>query len=235
MRTELLKFLDKMEEGRDTAGCRNMAEELGPCEEIVYSNLKNEIVIGEVYVRVFNGLGGGREGVREIEDCGGFCAALLRYVSCSLKNSKTVEVGEVEEGQTTQEPKETGEGDLWHDVNDKRFVMSITALRLLVLVDGLVDEVLCKREHKGPAILLSLLELPQECASFDIGIEILNLMAPKAPFADAIAINNELWRLLRVLERKGEADSKDDEGGNGGFQSKEEGVRRPRLTRSERR
>jgi hypothetical protein len=44
------------------------------------------------------------------------------------------------------------------------------------------------------AILLS----PQ---AFDIGCDILSILSPKQPFADSVAREGSLWRLLVVLER----------------------------------
>ena len=108
MRNELLAFLDKMEDGRDEKGCLTMAEELAGCDNVVYNNLKNEIVIGDVYVRVFIGLGGGRDGVREIEDCGAFCAALLRFTELSLqKSGGTAATATV--GEAAQQEEDIGE------------------------------------------------------------------------------------------------------------------------------
>jgi hypothetical protein len=49
MRGEILKFLDKMEDGRDLLGCRTQAEELKECEGFKFSNLQNEVVVGGVY------------------------------------------------------------------------------------------------------------------------------------------------------------------------------------------
>jgi hypothetical protein len=51
--------------------------------------------------------------------------------------------------------------------------------------------------------------------AFEIGFEILSTLGPKQEFADAVAEQGALWRLLWVLERVGErelADSKDENG-----------------------
>jgi len=235
MRGEILKFLDKMEEGRDERGCRTQGEELKECDSFKFSNLQNEVVVGGVYVRVFNGLGGGREGCKDIDDCGAFCKSLLLFVQRSLHNSASL-------GEDIEEAKIGGDDeddkDLWHKVSDRRFTMGVTALRLLVLVEGLVDDVLCDSQCHGPATLLTMLELPQDIEvrttaplvsplpyltqprpqAFDLSSDILMLMAPKQPFADACC--SELWRLLAVLESKEESGGDD---GGGDTQTREEG------------
>ncbi|GMH66879.1 hypothetical protein TrRE_jg7825 [Triparma retinervis] len=225
MRGELLTFLDKMEDGRDAIGCRGVGEELAGCAEFKFSNLANEVVIGGIYVRVFVGLGGGREGIKDIEDEGAFCRALLRFIDLSLKEggtgaegSKEKEEEELEEGVDREELEER---NLWHPVGDSRFVMGVTALKLLVLVEGLVDDILCEEGGNGPAILLSLLELPEESEAFDLSSDILSLLSPKQQFADAA--KGELWRLLLVLEKKEGDEGMGADDGSDSTQTKEEG------------
>ncbi|GMH90851.1 hypothetical protein TL16_g11886 [Triparma laevis f. inornata] len=214
MRGELLGFLDKMEEGRDEAGCRTMAEELGGVKEFKFSNLANEVVIGGIYVRVFVGLGGGREGIKDIDNEAAFCRALLRFVDLSLKGGVTDEAPVENEDEEDRE-----ERMLWHSVSDPRFTMGVTALKLLVLVEGLVDDVLCENDGKACGTLLSLLELPDASEAFDLASDILSLLAPKQQFADAC--KSQVWRLLRVLEKREEGAG--EEGGGGESQTAEEG------------
>ena len=122
---------------------------------------------------------------------------MLRFIELSLKGG-TIAEGEDEkmEGETEEDREERM---LWHPVSDPRFTMGVTALKLLVLVEGLVDDVLCN-SGGASAILLSLLELPDASEAFDLSSDILSLLAPKQQFADAC--KGELWRLLVVLERK---------------------------------
>ena len=100
------------------------------------------------------------------------------------------------EGETEEDREERM---LWHPVSDSRFTMGVTALKLLVLVEGLVDDVLCDGGGAS-AILLSLLELPDASEAFDLSSDILSLLAPKQQFADAC--KGELWRLMAVLEKR---------------------------------
>ena len=225
MREELLEFLDKMEDGRDALGLRSTEEELKDCADFKFSNLEDEVIIGGVYVRVFVGLGGGREGVRDIENEGDFCQALLRFIDLSLNGGPAA--GEQAPGGENAHPRGEDEDDeeernVWHPIEDSRFVMGVTALKLLVLVEGLVDDVLCDKRFGGPATLLSLLELPEESEAFDLSADILALLSPKQQFADAA--KGELWRLLLVLEKKVEGSGVgDNEAGGHIRQTSEEG------------
>jgi hypothetical protein len=47
--------------------------------------------------------------------------------------------------------------------------------------------------------------------SFEMGCDILSIISPKQQFADAVAVQGALWRLLWVLER---SESREDVGGN---------------------
>ena len=118
MRGELLGFLDKMEDGRDEIGCRGIGEELAGCAEFKFSNLANEVVIGGIYVRVFVGLGGGREGIKDIENEGAFCRALLRFIDLSLNEGAGIE--EAGEGEGKVDKEDLEERNLWHAIGDSR-------------------------------------------------------------------------------------------------------------------
>eukprot|EP00957_Ditylum_brightwellii_P154786 11780642-Ditylum_brightwellii.AAC.1 len=107
--------------------------------------------------------------------------------------------------------------------------MAVTALRLLVRVDGLVDDVVCDEKSHGPAVLFMLMELPQDCEAFDISSDILSLMSPKQIFAEAVSRQGELWRLLKVLERQDEGEKNDPPSSS--IQSKEEGEQDADLAR----
>lgn len=50
--------------------------------------------------------------------------------------------------------------DVFLPVTDERFALAVRALHMLVQIDGLIDDVLCSDTDDGPALLLSLLELP---------------------------------------------------------------------------
>ena len=61
MREELKAHLNKMEKVRAQLGHRSIEEEFEDTfSSFEYSNLSNEVVIGGIYLRIFNALGGGR-------------------------------------------------------------------------------------------------------------------------------------------------------------------------------
>lgn len=65
MREELATFLDEMEQQQTRQ--HSVTEELEEASKFHYAFLQKEVIIGGVYVRIFNGFGGGgRECIREI-------------------------------------------------------------------------------------------------------------------------------------------------------------------------
>eukprot|EP00957_Ditylum_brightwellii_P003241 246953-Ditylum_brightwellii.AAC.1 len=91
MREELASFLDEMEKGRNEVGFQTIEKEIEPAmTSFQYTSLSNEVIIGGVYVRIFNSLGGGREGIRDISDCSLFAKELLLFIARSLDGSDVV-------------------------------------------------------------------------------------------------------------------------------------------------
>ena len=188
MREELAVFLDKIQLERGEAGFQTVHKEL---ERVIttfqYSNLASEVVIGGIYVRIFNGLGGGQEGIQKIPDCSRFATSLMAFIARCLKKVQGILIGNyppLENG--TRVSESLGTDDIldrdtqWYSVSDERFIMGITSLLRLARVDGLVDDVICA--HSNPAILLSLLELPQYCeVSFNILLSLPGHMHKSTP------------------------------------------------------
>lgn len=249
LREELSDFLITMENDRVGVGFRPVEDELKPAMAFEYQALKNEITIGGVYLRVFNTIGGGREGLREISDSTNFAKEIITFVARSLNENTDFRNRALSLNFANDEVPKTDSMSKQEirsvSLSDPRFLMAVTALRLLVRVDGLIDDVLCDDTIHGSSVLLSLLELPLDsevsallrflryststtcsivlmsvcmvaqfnfilCKVFEIGSDILAMMTPKQEFADAVARQGELWRLLMVLERpEGEADVAD--------------------------
>jgi DnaJ homolog subfamily C member 13 len=160
MRNELLKVISSMEQERPESLVRSLAQELGGLKDFGYSTLTNEMQIGGVYIRVFNKLGVERGGLRDIADPGVFAIQLAAYVARCINESKNLPDNWV--ALTVPDTiDDTGDLDTVA-INDQRFIMVLSALRLLVRAEGLVDDVLCGKCTPVPSILLSLLELPQD-------------------------------------------------------------------------
>jgi hypothetical protein len=160
MRGELLKVISSLEDSRPESELRSPKEELSGLDGFGYSVLKNEMQIGGVYVRVFNRLGVEKGGLRDIVDPGLFASQLVGYIASCINASKNLPKDWIPLTMPDI-PGESADLDSV-PINDRRFIMVISALRLLVRADGLVDDVLFEHTTTIASVLLSLLELPQD-------------------------------------------------------------------------
>jgi hypothetical protein len=232
MRGELMKILSSVEDQRPENETQSPADELKPLEGFGYRSLKNEMQIGGVYVRVFNKMGVEKGGLRDIPNPGLFATQLVSFIGRCINESKDLPAdwirltlpGVVDDSSAIEPVP----------IMDRRFIMVISALRTLVRADGLIDDIIFDKSTPIPSVLLSLLELPQDAEvslvtsqtssweqesnffftllkAFEIGCDILSIISSKQDFADAVAEQGALWRLLWVLERPGgREDSSDD-------------------------
>lgn len=227
MRGELAEFVSQMEKDRPEDSCRTVSDELSLANTLFeYTKLKDEIAIGGVYLRVFNSLGGGRESLREIADTSVFAAQIIGFIALCM-NQSSDEMGDgwikLPEAAVTAVSTEVDASNV--KISSTQFAMAVKALSLLVRVDGLVDDIVSDSSSQTTSVLLSLLELPKQsevisCSlvqcivkqlffltsssaaqTFSLGCEILSILSPKQTFADAVAEQDSLWRLLWVLER----------------------------------
>ena len=167
MRTELSTFLEIMEKERPEDTNRSVEDELAKVSDFSYSALKDELRIGGVYVRVFDRMGADRDALRDIHNPGIFAKHILDFIARSINDSNDLPKGWVELTLPVDNESEKEDGDEESalasvPIRDKRFVMAITALKILVRVDGLIDDVLCDDSTRIASVLLSLLELPQD-------------------------------------------------------------------------
>jgi hypothetical protein len=157
MREELERFVDTVESDRPDGTYNTMEMELNPALSFEYSTLKEEVMIGGVYVRVFNGMANSREAIRDIPDSTAFAVSVIGYVAkCLNYNSR-----ELDGWKDVPVPlANSNGGPLPVSMNDARFQMAIRALENLTKMDGLMDEVL-NENADVPAILISLLEVSE--------------------------------------------------------------------------
>jgi len=215
MRQELYAFATKMEIENDTKTCLDLEYELKVANSFEYSNLSDEISIGGVYIRIFNDLGGGREAIREIPDCSKFACSLLMFISktlessldelCLIKRHINIYTGPKYIRKITRESLSKGNQC---SVRDTKFTMVVKSLHLLARLDGLVDDAMCG--DNGSSILLRLLELPHDCDAFEFGSLLLLSLSSKQSFADSVASNRSLLRLLLSLETLNADDEADE-------------------------
>lgn len=185
MRREMIMLLDRAEKERPEGKTRDVVEELSFVSNFGYKVLKDELKIGGIYVRVFNRQGMEKGGFRGLENPSSFAKHLVDYVARCINDSSAVPRGWIRLAVTektssidneTDEPEETAvdaddDGDVVDvdevvvpsvGITDQRFILVISALRILARVDGLIDDVLCAKSTNVPSVILSLLELPQE-------------------------------------------------------------------------
>lgn len=162
MRAELTDFVSRMEKERPEDECRAVSAELGlPVTSFEYSVLKDETVIGGVYIRVFNSLGGGQESLRELADTSLFATNIISFIALCMNQSSDMGVGwsKLPEETMATFPREPDTSNL--SISSSQFSMAVKALSLLVRIDGLVDDIIMDSATQPTAVLLSLLELPQ--------------------------------------------------------------------------
>lgn len=168
MRDELSLFLDKMEKGRGELGLQSIDIELkDSTKSFRYTNLATEVAIGGVYLRIFNSLGDSREAIRHINDCSVFGKDLIHLLARSLEQSDELPAASFPfalwADSDSRKDDETRGGNIEKDleifpVSDVCFSMATKSLRLLIRIDGLIDDVLC--DEGCPAVLLHMLNLP---------------------------------------------------------------------------
>jgi DnaJ family protein C protein 13 len=167
MRNEMFNFLESLEKDRPEDKLQSVEEELGRVSSFGYTVLKDELRIGGVYVRVFNQLGLEKGALRDIHNPNGFAKQLTDFIAKCINASQDLPKDWVRLS-VSHKQQEDPESDIQEpilnsvSISDRRFLLVITALRILVRVDGLIDDVLCETSSNVPSVLLSLLELPQD-------------------------------------------------------------------------
>lgn len=241
MRNQLELLLNKILKERPEETCRDIGEELSMVGEFQYDALKEEVRIGDIYVRCFNK--GGKEELSNVENAHKFFDAIANFIARSLNSIEHAEgwidipvANETEDGSTRSSILSTTAPD---------FFLAMNALRILCRVDGLIDDALCDTPSIIPSMLLSLLELPLDSEvcmnriarhdnnglqfrisrslvfslkASEIGNDILYSLSPKQVFADAVTRENSFWRLLQLVERPEPNESSEEEDRRDGLQ-----------------
>jgi hypothetical protein len=212
MKDELKSFVSQME---STFRSSNVVPSLDVdvVKRFQYSNLSDQIIIGGVYVRMFNSMGL-TEAIKEIPSMPEFVRSLLKFIGRSLVNDigdcDTIEIAFVEShpiNTLTCENLDCERDSLWYPVTDDKFVVCLEAVLRLSKADGIFDDILCQTYSVG--ILLSLMRVDSKCECFPIAIEILAELCPKQIFAEAILNRGLIPWYLALLEFQ-ECDSSED-------------------------
>ena len=153
MRKQLEAKLSQIVKERPRDACRSPEDELAAVGDFVFDELKDEPQIGGIYIRVFNN--GGREALTRIPNPIEFGQELLSFVAKSInKDILTEPWMKIDEATVCQDMTEAVPS-----VDSRLFVMVLTALGILVKIDGLLDDVITG-SAKGPQTFLSFLDLP---------------------------------------------------------------------------
>ena len=147
MREEMVNFLQRMENERPEDKPRSVTEELEFVKGFEYKQLKDELRVGGIYIRIFNQLGLERGALRDVSNPGLFAKDLTDVVAKCINGSKTLpedwvklNLSDENKEKSSSSPDDNGVDGV--STSDRRFVSVLSALRVLVRVDGLIDDVL---------------------------------------------------------------------------------------------
>jgi DnaJ family protein C protein 13 len=162
MRAELTKMLKAVEDGRPEENLQHVETELSSISGFGYNALKNEMQIAGTYIRILNKQG--QSGIKDIPNLKSFAINLTNFVASCINRSDVVPEG-FSSLQTIGNGDEEPEGVLPATVPivDRRFVMALLSLQILAKVEGVLDDILCKKDTTGlPSVLFALLYMPQD-------------------------------------------------------------------------
>lgn len=168
MRKELLDFVHKTDQNRPPGSREN---DLEPALEFTFSALRDELCIGDVYVRIFIKTGD----TADIEDPTVFCKKVLEFVGSFMSLS----------------------GDSRRTVSQDHQEYAIEALRSLAATHDYIAYDIANAPH-GLHVVFSLLTLPSESAAFESAARLMAIVCAAPDFITAAVKDSPpvLWRLL---------------------------------------
>jgi DnaJ family protein C protein 13 len=170
MRKELLDFVSRVAQERPEGVIKN---DLVPANKFVFSQLRDEVCVGGVYLRIFNKTGD----VSDIDDPSQFCRDLIEYIRAFLA---------ADEG--TRPPR---------DFQDH----AAEALRLLGEPHDYIAGDIAKAEG-GIEMMFDMLTMcPCDCAIFSSAAQLLVVLGAAPLFVGALVRHQPplTWKLLRAL------------------------------------
>jgi hypothetical protein len=157
MRKQLESHVLKHQNERPEAFCQSTVEELGDFDSFQYNLLKNETKIGGIYVRHFNK--GGKEALTFVDNPHHFFGAIVNCVAISLTSSQlSTNLLDIE----AEKMISVSDTSTILLLTSNDFLLVMNTLRILCLIEGLLDDALSQTPSTVPSVLLSLLELPQQ-------------------------------------------------------------------------
>lgn len=175
MRKEILGFVMKTDKERAPG---SNPQDLLPAESFQFSNLRDELCIGAVYVRVFIKTGD----VSDIDDPSQFCRDVVAYIWNVISTSS----------QNFTLPL------------SPHLSQCAEALRLLSVGQEYIPHDIINCEH-GIDVTLKLLDGPEDSDIFDSAVQLMVVMGGVPEVVTAYSTYNPpcLWRIIRTLAVKG--------------------------------
>jgi DnaJ family protein C protein 13 len=152
MRRQLELFLADTESKRPAIDVRSVDEELRIAHDFSFDSLRDEVRIGDVYLRVF--IKSGKEAVTRVQDPPSFLRSVIDFIARSLNSLNASDWVEIPVAES-----ESVGSLASSDVTSPAFLMALNALRILVGDYGIVDDVYTDEPCKLPAVLFGLLTL----------------------------------------------------------------------------
>lgn len=201
MKEELKSFVSHMESTLRSKKEQSLDEDV--VKRFKYSNLSDQIIVGGVYVRMFNDMDL-IDLIKDIPSMPVFVHSLVKFVGRSIAN----DIGDCDAiDRSFVESRPINDLDdkqddcvesIWCPITDDKFVVCLKAVLRLAKADGIFDEILCEAHSAG--ILLSLMRVDSKCECFPIAIEILAELCPKQTFAEAVLKRGLIPWYLTLLE-----------------------------------
>jgi hypothetical protein len=181
MRKEILAFVLKTDQEREPG---SHAQDLLPAESFVFSNLKDELCVGAVYVRVFIKNGD----VSDIDDPSLFCSDIIAYIWNLI----------------SPDPASASATSSFSIPLSPHLAQCTEALRCLAVGQDYIPHDIVKAEH-GIDVTLKLLDSPEDSDIFDSAVQVLVVMGGVPEVVSAYASHNPpcFWRIIRTLAVKG--------------------------------
>jgi hypothetical protein len=175
MRKEILAFVTKVDQNREPG---STPHDLLPAETFQFSNLRDELCVGAVYVRVFIKNGD----VSDIDDPSLFCRDLVRFV-WDLISPSALSFSLPLSGHLSQ---------------------CAEALRCLAVGQDYIPHDIAQAEH-GIDVTLKLLDSPEDSDIFDSAVQLMVTMGGVPEVVSIYAAHNPpcFWRIIRTLSVKG--------------------------------
>jgi len=197
-RVQLTNRLKNIMKERPEDELRSCADEVSPVADFRFEELADEVMLGDVYVRLF--VKEGKSAIGKVSNPTAFLVATLNCIVGCLNESKPgpewIEIQS--EGQLLQ-----------CNISSPTFSLAMKTLLYLCAVDGLIESLQEDSIKALSCVLIGFLELPLVSETFSVGTEIINVLMARKIVVDAFISSGAIIRLLSLLERREDANVED--------------------------